>query len=147
MDSAVEIQGLLPGDVERVTSSVGLLFAEKSHFVAAFYDHMFEQIPQARAMFSDDLGHQKEMVLAVIATVLRGITKPETLSDVLERTVAKHEDMGVTPAHLDIAADALTRAAHKIFNDKLGAQSLDAWARVFRGLADLMKARMHQTVA
>jgi len=142
MDSDGEIPGLQPDDVDQVTASAGLIFAQKTQFIAAFYDALFEALPETRSMFSTDLGHQKEMVLAVIATVLRGVAQPQKIAPVVKRLAIMHENLGVRSEHLDVAADALTRSAHLVMGDRVDEGVRGAWARVFRGLTDVIKSHM-----
>lgn len=147
MKHSAPFSAIMPGDVERVAASAGRLFASKRQFTDSFYTHLFDALPEVRGLFSDDLSQQRDMVMMVLATTLKGISKPDQLCDTMERLARKHMSMGVTSTHLDIAADALTKAAQDVLQDAISHRSVESWGRIFHTLTGMMKSHMQMEAA
>lgn len=147
MDVLTVFPVLMPGDIDRVSSSTALLFTRKSVFVEGFYSHLFKELPEIQSMFTADFKHQKDMVMQVLATVLKGMSQPQTLDTVIDRLASRHASLGVSHQHLDVAVDALTYSVAHALGQDYSERTVQAWNHLFRGLADLMKARMPDAVS
>ncbi|MGV6813019.1 MAG: globin domain-containing protein [Brevirhabdus sp.] len=131
-----------PDDIAIISRSAPLLFARKSRFVAAFYQHLFDALPEARAQFSDDLSHQKDMVMAVLSAILKGFGQPERTRAVLHRLATKHIAHGINPAHLDVGSQALSDAVVDVLGDALSEPERAAWQRLFDAISGELKTQM-----
>lgn len=105
-----------------------------------FYAELFAIDPSLRGMFKGDLQAQYGKLLAVLATVVRGLHAPEKIQKAAENLAIKHLDYGVKPEHYTYVGNALLRTLKKGLGDEFTPELREAWVGAFTLIARVMKA-------
>lgn len=107
----------------------------------AFYEHLFEMAPHARAMFPPDMTEQmqkmSDTLLTAIATLAGGDTAD--LQTVLRHLGAQHRThYGVAAEHYLYVGHALTRAVRDVSGPLWSGALSSAWIAVYQWVATPM---------
>ena len=105
-----------------------------------FYSELFAIDPSLRGMFKGDLQAQYGKLLAVLATVVRGLHTPEKIQKAAENLAVRHLDFGVKPEHYTYVGNALLRTLKKGLGDEFTPELREAWIGAYRLIAQVMKA-------
>jgi nitric oxide dioxygenase len=93
--------------IELVQESFKLVVPIKDVAADLFYNRLFEIEPSTREMFSDDVTEQGKKLMAALATVVGGLTDPETIIPTVQDLGVAHLGFGVEDWHYDIVGQAL----------------------------------------
>lgn len=113
-------------------------FACKSQISARFYDHLFELMPDAKNLFTNDAVVQKEMFATMLATVVRSLDKPELFKSVGQKMAESHARYGVDTRGYGLASTALENALCDVVGDDISPEELAAWKGAIDRLTSLM---------
>ncbi len=127
-------------DAQLVRGSFSKVFAHKAELTDRFYQYLFQEIPEAKAMFTHDFSRQKEMFARVLATGVRSLDGDEQLAPLVERLLLNHRGLGLTSGHMYMAQRALLQALQDIMTGHLTAAELSAWNAALRRLCQSMAA-------
>ncbi|WP_306207067.1 globin domain-containing protein [Actinoplanes sp. RD1] len=127
----------------RIVQSTASLVADRPVALAElFYRHLFELVPEARAMFPPDMTAQTEKLCRALLDGIRALTEPDRYAQDMERMlgmlgVHHARYYGVLPEHYPYVGHALVRAVRDLSGDWSVATS-SAWIWVY----DWMSAHM-----
>lgn len=105
------------------------VFARKALLADRFYEHLFAQVPDARAMFTREMGHQREMFASMLTSSMRAMTDPEGMEEKVALLRGSHAQLGLTSAQLDAGANALMASLLEVMGDQLSDDEKSAWAK------------------
>lgn len=134
-------------DAQLVRGSFSKVFAHKAELTDRFYLYLFQEIPEAKAMFTHDFSRQKEMFARVLATGVRSLEGDAELAPLIERLLLHHRGLGLKAAHMHIAQRALLQAMQDIMTGPLTAAELSAWNAALRRLCQSMAAGIETPAA
>ena len=80
-----------------------------------FYRRLFELDPMLRPMFRGDIKQQGQKLMAVLALAVRGLSKPETIVDAVQRLGQRHAGYGVQAQHYATVGEALLSTLAEVF--------------------------------
>ncbi len=101
--------------------------AHKGDLAACFYKHLFELAPETQAMFHKGNYVRKEMMIGMLATTIRLLSRPEAFHKMSTRLAKIHENVGVTQAQYLIGLDAMMLALRDILQDQFTPGIEAAW--------------------
>ena len=80
-----------------------------------FYRRLFELDPMLRPMFRGDIKQQGQKLMAVLALAVRGLSKPETIVDAVQRLGQRHAGYGGQAQHYATVGEALLSTLAEVF--------------------------------
>lgn len=131
-------------DARLVKASFTQVFARKAELTEHFYQNLFAELPEARAMFHGDFAMQKEMFARVLTTGLTSLGPDASLAELIERMVLKHRHLGLSGPHMYAAQKALVSAFQDVMGGRLSEAELSAWITAMRRLCMSMAARLDE---
>ena len=66
---------------------------------ALFYGRLFETNPELRPLFAEDMTEQRRKLIQMLAMVVGGLSRPETVLPAAQALGVRHVSYGVTPEH------------------------------------------------
>ena len=72
-----------------------------------FYGRLFEVAPQVRSLFPDDLSEQKKKLMGMLAVVVNGLDKLDTILPAASALAKRHVGYGAAPEHYPVVGGAL----------------------------------------
>ncbi len=146
-----------PTDVVAIQSSLGAVQRRPVQLAEAFYAHLFELAPAARAMFPADLsGQMQKMTTALIRTVTTlsnayadgGDGQVTSLEQSLARLGALHRTRWqVQPEHYHYIPHALTRAVRDVAGPVWCGALSSSWIALIQWINSHMLAGANQDSA
>ena len=116
------------------------LAAPMSHEVAGcFYKRLFELDPTLRPLFRGNIKEQGEKLMTVLAFVVRGLDRPETLLEPVRRLGERHVHYGVKPHHYVTVGEALLWTLAELFGPAFTPEVEEAWAAAYQLLAGVIQ--------
>jgi hemoglobin-like flavoprotein len=103
-----------------------------------FYGRLFEIAPQVRGMFPNDLSEQKKKLMAMLGTVVAGLTRLETLLPAVRALGQRHAGYGVTAEQYAPVGAALLWTLEQGLGDAFTPDVKDAWATAYGVLSRTM---------
>lgn len=94
-----------------------------------FYEKLFQQAPQTREMFGEDIQSQAKKLASVLNVAFGNLDKLGGLVPTLEEMGAKHAGYGALPEHYDLVSSTLIDTIAQDLGEKFdvsAAQSLQA---------------------
>jgi hemoglobin-like flavoprotein len=108
-------------------------------FVTAFYERLFSQFPETRALFAaTDMLEQRKKLQRTLSLILEHLQEPDVLAPMLEDLGQRHAGYGVQPEHYRMVGAVLLET----FADFLGRHWTpahhDAWVKGYEAVSGLM---------
>jgi hemoglobin-like flavoprotein len=127
-----------PETVKIVRASCAQLPSDQTELAREFYRQLFEMVPEARAMFPEDMSLQNERLLGAILSTVRHLDQPQFVEAHLRRWGAEHRRSHQVSNDLYIyVAHALVRALARIIG-YLETSVASAWMAVYEWMAAVM---------
>jgi hemoglobin-like flavoprotein len=102
-----------------------------------FYQHLFELNPALKPLFSTDLTEQRRKFMQTFSMAVAALEIPDRLIPPLQALGYRHVRYGVKQEHYAIAGEALLWSISQILDTDFTPETREAWAAVYRMLADL----------
>ena len=106
---------------------------------ALFYARLFELDPSLRPLFTTDIQEQGRKLMQTIAVAVRGLDNLDALVPAVRALGKRHAGYGVQDQHYETVAAALIWTLEAGLGDAFTPEVREAWATVYRLLADTMK--------
>jgi len=103
-----------------------------------FYDRLFDIAPQMRAMFPDDMIEQRRKLMAMLATVVKGLGNLEQVLPAASALAKRHVSYGVKAEHYPVVGAALLWTLEKGLGDGWTPEVADAWGTAYGTLSGYM---------
>jgi len=103
-----------------------------------FYDRLFEVAPSVRALFPDDLSEQKKKLMAMLAVVVNGLDKLETILPAASALAKRHVSYGAAPEHYTVVGRALLWTLEKGLGEAWNKDVAEAWTQAYTTLSGFM---------
>ncbi|MEX1019267.1 MAG: globin family protein [Litorilinea sp.] len=104
-----------------------------------FYTRLFELDPALRPLFKGDIKQQGDKLMTVLAFVISGLNRPETILGPVQRLGQRHMEYGVESHHYATVGEALLWTLGEIFGPAFTPDVEDAWAAAYGLLAGVMQ--------
>jgi nitric oxide dioxygenase len=103
-----------------------------------FYARLFELAPQVRPLFKGDMQEQGRKLMAMLATVVNGLNRLDTLVPAAQQLARRHAGYGARPEHYPVVGAALLDTLAKGLGDEFTPEVRDAWATAYGVLSGVM---------
>jgi hemoglobin-like flavoprotein len=91
----------------RITANYETLADRMPELASAFYDRLFEVLPQSRALFKIDIALQSQHLAAALALIVRNLRFMDALEQPLRELGVHHARVGVRPEQYPIVCRAM----------------------------------------
>ena len=133
-----DAQPLTAAEVELVKSTFTKVVPISEIAAQLFYDRLFEQNPDVRAMFTNDIKRQGRLLMQMLAAAVNGLDKVDALVPTLQALAIRHTKYGVQPAHYDAVGAALLWTLGQGLGDAYTPEVNTAWTKTYGLIANVM---------
>ena len=133
--------------IDTVKASIPLIQEQGSQITARMYEILFEKYPETKALFSESIEKQPEILSAAIAAYAENIDQIEKLHDKLMYIANAHVKSHVHEAHYPMVGDALLTAMKEVLADNASAEVLEAWGEAYDYLSGILLMNEKQLYA
>ncbi len=103
-----------------------------------FYGRLFEVAPQVRTLFPEDLSEQKKKLMAMLAVVVAGLDRLDTILPAASALAKRHVSYGAAPEHYPVVGGALLWTLEKGLGDGWTPELAAAWTDAYATLSGFM---------
>jgi len=129
---------MTPHQIKLVQTSFAQVAPIAATAADLFYGRLFEIAPEVRAMFPDDLSGQKKKLMAMLGTVVVGLSHVDTLLPAVRALGKRHAGYGVSAEQYAPVGAALLWTLEKGLDDAFTAEVEEAWSSAYTMLAGAM---------
>ena len=129
---------MTPHQIKLVQTSFAQVAPIAATAADLFYGRLFEIAPGVRAMFPDDLSGQKKKLMAMLGTVVAGLSHIDTLLPAVQALGKRHAGYGVTAEQYAPVGAALLWTLEKGLAAAFTAEVEEAWSAAYSMLAGAM---------
>lgn len=121
-----------------VKKTFTLISDHTDKFAALFYDHLFEQAPELKPLFTADMKDQGMKLVYLLATVISSIDHFERIIPQIQTLGREHLTYGVKPEYYTLVGDSLLWALEQQLAEAFTSEAKEAWLRTYTLLVDIM---------
>jgi hemoglobin-like flavoprotein len=136
-----------PQQVALVQSSFAKVLPIAPQAAEIFYARLFELAPGVRALFKGDMQEQGRKLMAMLATVVNGLTRLDTIVPAAQQLARRHVAYGATAEHYPVVGAALLDTLAKGLGDDFTPEVRQAWASAYGLLSGVMMEAAAQPAA
>lgn len=129
---------MTPDQVARVQSSFSKVEPIAEQAAGMFYDRLFEQHPELRALFGDNMRRQGMMLMQALSLAVENLHQPEAIMEPLQAMGRRHLVYGVKREHYPMVGSALLWTLEQGLGDDFDTDTREAWAQAYELLASVM---------
>lgn len=129
---------MTPHQIKLVQTSFAQVAPIAATAADLFYGRLFEIAPEVRAMFPDDLSGQKKKLMAMLGTVVAGLSHVDTLQPAVRALGKRHAGYGVSAEQYAPVGAALLWTLEKGLAAAFTAEVEEAWSSAYTMLAGAM---------
>lgn len=133
---------LTPQQTALIKATVPLLETGGEALTRHFYQLMFSQYPEVRALFNQAhqaSGSQQRALANAVLMYARHIDKLDALGPLVGQIVNKHVSLQILPEHYPIVGSCLLQAIREVLGEEIATDEvIDAWAGAYGQLADIL---------
>lgn len=107
-------------------------------FMKLFYGRLFQQAPETRPMFRQDIAVQGRKLMDMLELLVNGLDHLDTLEPTLRALGQRHAAYGVHEKHYRVVTDALMWSLGVALSDRLPAASKLAWQSILELVSAIM---------
>lgn len=127
--------------VELLRQSFDRIRIRKDEFASSFYDHLWTDNPEAKALFANtDMKKQKKMLLASLVLIMENLRQPDLLSDTLKQLGARHVQYGTLGEHYPLFGAALLKTFKSYLGTEWTSEVEQAWVEAYDQITKIMLA-------
>ncbi len=108
-------------------------------FGEAFYERLFEKMPEARSLFRSDLSEQGMRFLSTLGVIVDCLDAPEGCTDTMQRLGQGHAAYGVKAEHYGPMGEALRETMADWLGERYDAETDAAWAAAYSDVAERIR--------
>lgn len=132
---------MTPHQIALVRTGFGQCAADADGFATAFYDRLLAESPSLAPLFArTDMRSQRTKLIAVLAFVVAGLDRPETILDEARALARRHVAYGVEEAHYPPVGAALVGALGERLGAAFDDEARGAWIAAYGLLSNVMIA-------
>jgi hemoglobin-like flavoprotein len=129
---------MTPQQITLVQSSFAKVVPIAPQAAEIFYARLFELAPQVRALFKGDMKEQGRKLMAMLATVVNGLTRLETIVPAAQQLAVRHVAYGARPEHYAVVGAALLDTLDKGLGPDFTPEVRAAWTEAYGLLSGVM---------
>ena len=128
--------------IDLIQSSFERAYRDKAKIATLFYRNLFEAMPEARAMFHQDMQVQRQMFASILVMIVKLLNQPEAMRGVARKLAQAHARFNVSREQFDRAGEALVEAMEEVGGDQFSPGTAEAWREAMQVLFDCMAEEM-----
>jgi hemoglobin-like flavoprotein len=129
---------MTPHQIKLVQTSFAQVAPIAATAADLFYGRLFEIAPEVRSMFPDDLSGQKKKLMAMLGTVVAGLSHIDTLLPAVQALGKRHAGYGVSAEQYAPVGAALLWTLEKGLGAAFTDEVEQAWSSAYTMLAGAM---------
>lgn len=129
---------MTPQQIERVQQSFAKVVPIADTAAALFYARLFELAPSVRPLFKGDMPEQGRKLMAMLATVVNGLTRLDTIVPAAQKLAVRHVGYGALPEHYPVVGTALIDTLAQGLGDEFTPETRQAWIDAYALLSGVM---------
>ncbi len=129
-----------PSQIELVRRTHAQVEAVAGQAGSAFYRHLFQLEPAARALFAATEADQGRKLMDMIASLVEALEAPARFYALCHDLGNRHACYGVAEAHYDAVGTALLRTLREQLGPGFAGPVEEAWAALYGEIAETMMA-------
>ncbi len=126
--------------IQLVQSSFAKVRPIADQAAAIFYARLFEIAPQVKPMFKGDMAEQGRKLMAMLNTVVNGLSHLNSIVPAAQSMAKRHVDYGVRPEHYAFVGEALLDTLAKGLGADFTPATKQAWTDAYGLLSGVMIA-------
>lgn len=138
---------MTPQQVTLVQDSFAKVVPIADQAAVIFYDRLFEIAPQVRPLFKGDMAEQRRKLMAMLGTVVAGLSNLDTILPAASALAKRHVAYGAQPAHYPVVGAALLWTLEKGLGDAWTPQVASAWGEAYGTLSGYMMSEAYGQAA
>ncbi len=125
----------MPLNVDLLESSFKLVAPQAPLLAEKFYQRLFAEHPEVRALFArTDMDRQKRQLIAMLAAIVANLRNPGELVNAVEQLADRHVGYGVTRTQYPVVGEVLLKTLAEVagpaWNDDLSRAWSEAYALI-----------------
>jgi methyl-accepting chemotaxis protein len=104
-----------------------------------FYSRLFTLDPALKPLFKGDMRMQRRKLIAMLDTVVHGLSSPDRLAPAVTQLGQRHKGYGAKADHYHTVAEALLWTLKQGLGDSFSEETELAWMAAYGELARLMQ--------
>jgi hemoglobin-like flavoprotein len=129
---------MTPEQIALVQNSFAKVAPISETAAVLFYDRLFEIAPQVKAMFPDDMTEQRRKLMVMLAAVVNGLSKLESILPAASALATRHVSYGAKAEHYPVVGAALLWTLEQGLGDGWTPEVADAWSTAYGTLSGYM---------
>ena len=129
---------MTPEQIALVQSSFRSVMPISDQAAEMFYDRLYETNPEVKPMFPTDMTELRRKLMAALATVVSGLTQPETILPTIKGLGVRHVKYGAEAAHYAPVGAALIWTLEQGLGNAFTDDVRDAWVAAYALLSGVM---------
>ena len=129
---------MTPEQIALVQSSFERLGPLRPAMAARFYEELFAEHPDLRALFTTDMAEQEVKFAEKLALIVRAMPRLAELLIHTQSLGARHVGYGVRTADYQSVGEALLAALAAVLGDAFDAETREAWTVGYNLVAETM---------
>ncbi len=126
-------------NVALLKESFDMIVPQKDAFAHSFYERLFTDYPQTRALFAQtDMRRQENSLAATLATVVAGVQRGDNLVPVLQQLGQRHKRYGAQAEHYPLVGAALLETFHQYLRSRFTPAMQEAWEEAYEIISTRM---------
>lgn len=138
---------MTPTQIDAVKDSFARVRPIADQAGALFYERLFALDPALRPLFKGDIGDQSRKLMAMLATVVDGLDRLETIVPMVEALGVRHHAYGIKDADYDAVGQALLWTLEQGLGDAFTPATREAWTAAYVLLTTTMQQAARQSAA
>ncbi len=138
---------MTPTQIQQVQGTWAQVLPIAEQAAALFYERLFQIDPNLRPLFTGDMQAQGRKLMAMMNTVVNGLTRLETIVPAVQDLGRRHAGYGVQDRHYDTVAEALLWTLGQGLGERYTKEVEQAWVAAYTLLAQTMKGAAAQAAA
>lgn len=129
---------MTPEDVAMVQESWKAVVPIQAQAATLFYNRLFELDPSLRSLFKGDMNVQGGKLMAMLNTVVTGLTKLDVIVPAAQALAKRHVAYGVKPKDYETVGSAFIWTLQQGLGPAFTPELQAAWTRTYGVLATTM---------
>lgn len=129
-----------PEDIVLVQESWKAVVPIQAQAAGLFYNRLFELDPQLKSLFKSDINAQGARLMAMLNTVIAGLTRLDSILPAAQALAVRHVDYGVKPKDYETVGAALIWTLQQGLGPAFTPELQAAWTRTYGALSGVMIA-------
>ena len=128
-------------EIGQIRDSFDAMGLARRKIAEAFYQRFFELLPDARAMFPQNMERLHLKLMDTIAALVGALDNPDMFQSIIDQIGRQHARFGVTPSHLTAFGDALLWTWEQHFGSAFTPEVRQAWTTLYEAVrSDMLRA-------